>query len=443
MKRNYVRVLTAALTLAGACTLGLTEEEGTMGLSMEASVEIALRNNRVLSAARQERVKARGRVIEARAEALPEVSFDAAGTHLGEEPSATSGGEQDTYTLSANLAQPVYKGGRVQAGLRAATLYREYARQKERETVQQITAAARAAYLDVLLKEKLVSVQREALERAERHLEDVKARRRAGFVTDYEVLRGEVEVAGAKASLTEAQNALRISRTQFLNVLGLDLDVRFELTDEMRYSPLSPEWEATKELAAANRPDLAQARLTLDIQKESVKAARSELLPRVFLVGNWEGGTSSRYAFGGTGDWESGWSVGITATLSLFDGMRTRGRLIQERASLEQYRLLALDLEQRVTLEVKDSLLKMANADELVRVQEEAVKLAEEGERLAQSRYRTGKGTQLEVLDAQLALSAARTDLARATYGHELAVVELERVTGTIDEPSLAEGILR
>ena len=101
------------------------------------------------------------------------------------------------------------------------------------------------------------------------------------------------------------------------------------------------------------------------------------------------------------------------------------------------------DLEESIKLEVRDSLLKIASAEELVKLQSEAVRFAEEGERLAQSRYRAGNGTQLEVLDAQLALNAARTDLARGIYSHQIAVLELERVTGAIDDASLVEGILR
>jgi hypothetical protein len=116
-------LLIAALSLLGHV---LWAEEAPIKLTMQESVEVALRNNRALAAAQQENVKARGRIVEARSEALPELSFDIAATHTGAKPEATFGGEsfslgrQDNYTMSANLSQALYKGGRIRAGLRAA-----------------------------------------------------------------------------------------------------------------------------------------------------------------------------------------------------------------------------------------------------------------------------------------------------------------------------------
>lgn len=427
-------LLIAALSLLGHV---LWAEEAPIKLTMQESVDVALRNNRALAAAQQENVKARGRIVEARSEALPELSFDIAATHTGDKPEATFG-RQDNYTMSANLSQALYKGGRIRAGLRAASLFTDFSVEGVREAERGITATVRRTYLDVLLQEELTSVQGQTLELASRNLDDVRLSREAGKASKFDVIRAEVEVAQAKAALTEAESALRLGRKRFLNALSLDLDTPFELTDELSYSAVMIDEEVASKLALANRPDLARARLTVEMQKEAVTAARSSVLPQIFMTGVWEGGTQSRFDFGSAGAWQEGWQVGLSASLSLFDGMQTRGKVIQDRAALEQFKLMSLDLEQNILLEVKEAILNVRNAQELANSRREEVRLAEESERLARDRYKAGKSTQLDILDAQLALSIARSGLANATYSHQLAVLELERVTGTVDRPSLA-----
>jgi len=430
--------LLAAILLSGSA---LSAEEASMRLTMEESEEIALRNNRTLAAARQESEKARGRIVEARAEALPGLSADITATHVGEPPQGTSS-RQDNYYVTAALSQALYKGGLIRAGLRGASLFEEFSGEGVREAERGLIALVRKAYLDVLLQDELVSVQEQTLELASRNLDDVRLSKDAGRASRFDVIRAEVEVAQATASLTEAGSGLSVARKRFLNTLSLDLDTPFELVDDLRYSAVVIDEEGATEVALGNRPDLAQAMLSVEMQKEAISAARSPALPQVFATGTWQGGTVSQFDPGGTGSWQDGWQVGLSASLSLFDGMRTRGSVIQEKAALEQYRLISQDLKQSILLEVKEAVLNVRNAEELVRARQEEVKLAGESEQLARDRFSAGKATQLDILDAQLALSAARTGLATATYSHQLAVLEVERVTGTVDRPSLSEALL-
>jgi len=444
-REAVVTSLAAFLLLCGL----LRAEEQPVKLSVRESVDIALRNNRALAAARQETMKAQGSIVEARSEALPELSFTIAATHQGEAPEAEfegesiSFGKRDNYTMTANLSQALYKGGRIRAGLRGAALFEDYSEEGVREAESAVIVAVRKAYLDVLLQEELASVQQRTLDLALRNLDDVRLSREAGTASRFDVTRGEVEVAQAVAALTEAQNSLRVARKRFLNALSLDLNTTFELSDELSYSAAELDEAAATELALANRPGLARAKLAAEMQKEAVTAARSPSLPQVFMTGIWQGGTQSQFGLGGEGAWQEGWQVGVSASLSLFDGMRTRGRVIQERAALEQAELAELDLKQNVLLEVSEAILSIRNAEELVRSRREEVRLAEESEGLARDRFKAGKATQLDILDAQLALTAARTGLATATYSHELALLELERATGVIDRPSGAEALFK
>jgi outer membrane protein TolC len=187
-------------------------------------------------------------------------------------------------------------------------------------------------------------------------------------------------------------------------------------------------------VALLQRPEVKQADLQVAMQKETIRATAAALYPSLSAVGTWEGGNASRFSFGGTG-WEQGWYVGAMVSFPLFEGMRTKGRLVQERAKLRQFDFQKQDLLQTVELEVEQSILSLEDATEFVESQKENVRQAEEGLRLADVRYANDMATELDVLDARLALTQARNNYAQAVYNHMLARLALNKAMGVIPLP--------
>lgn len=83
-----------------------------------------------------------------------------------------------------------------------------------------------------------------------------------------------------------------------------------------------------------------------------------------------------------------------------------------------------------VALEVRQAWLRVGEARASIEAEEKTVALAEEGVRMAGLRYREGVGTQAEVMDAEVALSGARTQLAHALRDLAVAHAALDKATG-------------
>ena len=126
-----------------------------------------------------------------------------------------------------------------------------------------------------------------------------------------------------------------------------------------------------------------------------------------------------------------GWFFGVTGSWDIFDGLETAGKVQQARAQLEFAKINYDDSVQKVELEVQQSYANLQAARETIRSQQKNVEQALEALRLASERLLAGAGTQLDVLDARVALTKARTSeiQARATYNQELS--EFDRVTAT------------
>jgi outer membrane protein TolC len=108
----------------------------------------------------------------------------------------------------------------------------------------------------------------------------------------------------------------------------------------------------------------------------------------------------------------------------------------QAEAQLEQYQVTLRDTEERTLLQIKQAILSIEDASKEVIAQQANVEEAKEAQRLAELGFSQGVRLQVEVLDAQRALTSAEATYATAKYNHELARLQLEQAIGTLEAPS-------
>jgi len=409
-------------------------------LSLSQSLVHALVENEQVRQAREEVEKAGGRITEARATGLPKLDFLGRYKRDWEVPSFTIGGtrveigEHDNYTLEADLEQPLYLGGKIGGARRVARLFSQYASEGYRGTKQAVIAQVTSAYYQVLLQQENVLTAEQSLELSQKNLQDVERQFRVGMAAEFDRLRAGVQVANFKADLIRTRNALHLAEVELLKSIGLPQDIKLVLTDALSYTPVEADFASSLEQALELRPELEQAELAIRMQKENVKLTKADLKPSVRLLGTYD--WTKPYKVNPT---ENGWddqlSAQLNVTFPLFDGFRTRGRVVQEQAALRQYQLQLSALRKQIEREVREALLSIEDSRELIESQRENVKQAEESLRLARVGYEQGVNKQIDVLDAQVALTIARRNYAGAVHAHMLAELKLRQATGRLAEP--------
>jgi outer membrane protein TolC len=414
-----------------------------ISLSLHESISIALKNNRQILITQEGKNRAKGQLKEANAQLYPWLTANASYRRIDEVTKFSADGLSITigalnnYRTELSLQQPLYTGGRIHSGIKLAQLGIQYTDEDFRNAEESVIFLTTKAYYDILLAREMMETDRRSLEVTQAHLDDVTKKHTRGVVSNYDLLRAKVQVANINALYLKSVNSLHLARTYFINILGLPLEQdedHLELTDKFVYEPTEAQIEE-KVLTEAfqNRSDIAQVRLRVEMQKQNLALARAEAGPTLALFGNWGGEQPSQKVFG-EDVWKDYWSTGATLSLPLFEGWRIKGRVIQEKSVLRQAQLSQRDIEEKVRLEVRQSLLNLKDAEELVKSQQENVKQAEEGLRLAQLGYEQGVYTQLEVMDAQMALDSARKNMAEALYAHMLAKVMLRKAMGKLSQ---------
>ncbi|MBI4663166.1 MAG: TolC family protein [Verrucomicrobia bacterium] len=416
----------------------------TQPLSLEDALQIALRQNGAILKGQADLEAAHGVVVQTRAIAIPKVrgtsgyTFDNAIEKFpfaapGLPPDAINPGE-NRWTGSLRIEQLIYEGGRIRSSLRTAKLTKEQALLQYQAIVADTVLEVRVAYSDVLLAAQQIVVQEASLELLRKELEDTQRRFDAGTVPRFNVLRAEVEIANARPKLIRARNAHRIAKNNLANLLGYHVppevweDIPMTLTGELTAEPYSAELPSAIAQALENRPELGVLRKAAGLRKEGIATAKSSHKPSVALFGGYGARNTS---FGNDFYREvSGWNAGVQLNWDLFDGFLTRGKVQQATALHEKAQVELDDSARRIELEVRTAYSNFVEAKEVLDSQKKVQEQAEEALRLATVRGEAGTGTQLDVLNAQTALTEARTTRIQALHDYTVARARLERATG-------------
>jgi len=407
------------------------------GLSKADAVKLALVYSPAIKHVLEEQERAKGQLWQAYGEALPSVELSAGYTRLDEIMTVDLGvesfqvGSKDNWSTKVEVTQPLFKGGSVPLAIKGAKIFRYWNDEVVRQAVQDVVLAVGKAYDDVRLASRLYDVQVKSLEFAERNLWDVTARKQAGMAIRYDVLRAQVEVSNARADMIQQRNRRSRALAALFRAVGVSQKSDVELTDELTYVPMAPSYEDAVETAFRNRPELYQNEFDIQLQEAALGILRSRYWPTLeawgwFMWAKPDPHESTNIA------WGRQWQAGLRLKWQIFDGLRREGKIIQQRATLNQSIITLSDTEQQVLEEVRNAVLSLADAQELVESQQLNLQQANEALRLVEIGFKEGVNTTLEVLDARTALTRTQGLYYQALHAHSVARLSYRRALGLL-----------
>jgi outer membrane protein TolC len=414
-------------------------------LSLADAVDAALQQNPAVLKAQKDLEATQGISIQTRAISLPSLgvtgSYSAVQrTDIDTFPVNVLGvgivtfGTPQNWSTQIKLVQSIYQGGRMLSAWRAADLLKQQSMLNYRTVLADTILSVEISYDDVLLAMQQISVREASVELLTRELTDTTRRFEAGTVPRFNVLRAEVELANARPPLIIARNRLRVSKNVLSNLMGVNLpretleDIPLVLTGKLEAEPLDMELPRAIALALAQRTELAALGKAQALRKEDLISAKAGYKPALQGFFGYDAHNSMF-----TSDLTTelhGWMGGAQASWNIFDGMRTRGRVMEARANYERSEVELDEAARRIELEVRTSYSNFIEAREVLESQKKVLEQAEEALRLAAARFDAGTGTQLDVLSAQTALTDARSTQAQALHDYSTARARLQRAIG-------------
>jgi outer membrane protein TolC len=406
-------------------------------LDLKTAIGFALENNFAIRQARERIRQQEGVVVQVTSREIPNVAATGSYQRNSSDISQTFPTSDRSWSINLSASQTLYAGGGVRSSIKSSKLAREAAMLDLQSVINDALLLVRVDFYNVLLAREKIKVQEQNLALLKQQLKNVTDRYDAGTVSAFEKLRADVAVANAQVPLITARNDYRLAIEQLRQALGFTTNTPENLrkipdfVGSLDYVPATFDLQAAFNAAHANRPDLQRLAKLQSASEESVTTARSNYYPKVSLVGGWELFKGPTNSFGDSND---GVYIGLQSQWNIFDGRSTAGQVIQARSQLEQARLSLTDAQLAAEVDVRSAYSSFQEATELADASQKVVAEAEESVRLATARYDAGTATQLDVLQAQVDLTTARTNQLQAFYTYNVAVASLRKAMGQADD---------
>ena len=407
---------------------------GRRVLTLEQALAVAAEKNRDVEKARAYQEWVRGKYVEERAAALPNVSLNGSwGRAWDGTYAALTGGlfpsGQTTRAASLGLTQTLFAWGKVGAAVKAA---KDGIAAAEDQLDHYRQAAARdvtEAFHDVLLARRLESIAGETLALREKQLAEAEKRHALGTATDFDVLAARVARDNQRPEVIRASGAVLLALDRLRLVLAEetgDLDVEGTLEAE----PVElPSFDEAVRTALERRPDVRGLGHAVGIYREFVRIRNADDKPRLDLRANagWQWFDAGGFRADG-----KVWGSAVTLSFPFFDGLATRGRVAQARSDLARAELDLAKARDGVNVEVRAALDQARVASEIVNALSGNVDQARRLLEMSEKGRELGVKTRLEVDDALLNARLAEANLARAKRDWLVAVANLRFAQGTL-----------
>ncbi|WP_298725373.1 TolC family outer membrane protein [uncultured Ferrovibrio sp.] len=421
-----------ASAMAGICALAV---QPAVAQSLSDVLSAAYNNNPTLLAARASLRATDEGVPQALSNWRPTISVTGETGILRQEFDPQSASFQnDTInprSLSLNLAQPLYRGGRTEAATEAAEALVLAGRQDLASTERRILLDAVTAYMDVVQNQAVLDLNRNNEEVLRRQLEATRERFRVGEITRTDVAQAESRLSGAVAGRISAEGALVSARAVLARVIG-------EMPGTLTPPPPLPELPRSEEEAVAiayeENPDLLGARFREVAAKHDVRAISGALLPSLSLNGSLSRADETSRANLETDSAR----VSLQLTVPLYESGSVYSQTRQRKQIHNQRRIQVEEQRRAVRQSVVQAWENLTTARsniEARRAQVEAARIALEG---VQQEAEVGSRTTLDVLDAEQEYLDARVAEVRARRDEYVAGFTLLSAIGRLGARQLA-----
>ncbi|MEO1431812.1 MAG: TolC family protein [Cyanobacteria bacterium J06633_8] len=404
-------------------------------ITLEQAFELAKRNNQELQVSLLQLERAQAGVKEAQATLWPTLGLNgrlvrqrSAGEQLQNrltpDVARTELESTTAFTGSLQLNYDIYTGGRGTARIRQAEEQLRLQELDVERLSEEIRLNVATEYYNLQQADEQVRISKESVVNAEASLRDARALEKAGVGTRFDSLRTQVNLANSQQQLTNARSQQRIARRTLATRLNLGQSATLSAADPVKLAGL---WRRSLEnsivLAYQNRPELQQQLAQRNISEQQRREALTQLSPQISFVANYE----LLDIFDDTAATSNGYSIALTASMSLFDGGASRARAAQFKIDSEIAETQFSSTRNQIRFQVEQAYSSLESNRENVQTSEAALNQARESLRLARLRFQAGVGTQLEVLDAENALTQAEGNRVNAILDYNRALASLQR----------------
>ena len=463
------------LSIIALATAAVSASAQQNVLTLDSCRQMALGNNKMLTASKVQRTMAEQTRKAARTKYLPHLdvvggavfsskeisilnntqknTLNSIGTNLGgllgiSDPKVTGAldkigqdvtdafrtNNRQMYMVSAMVTQPVYMGGAITAANRIADIAETMAANKEEVSRQTILHDIDQTYWTVVSlrhKQKLADSYLSLVKKLD---SDVAKMIKEGVATRADGLKVNVKVNEAEMQVTQVEDGLSLAKMLLCQLCGMPTESTITLADENSESISLGDAVAIGDTAQAidRRPEMNLLQNAVDLSKQATKLVRSAFLPQVLVTGGYLMTNPNLYD-GFTKKFAGVWNVGVMVRIPVWNWMEGTYKVRAAKAATTIAKLEMDDTREKIGLQVSQSNFKLNEAYKKLAMAKKNVEKAEENLRCANVGFKEGVLQTTDVMEAQTAWMQAQSQKIDAEVDVKISQVNLKKALGILN----------
>lgn len=418
--------------------------------TLERAISRAVEANPDILVARQEVERQEGARLQVRARMLPSVTMTA-GINQRERglvdvlpsqradpppPSRDTAVALFGYDVQIEFRQIVFDGFSTWNATQRQKLQTKQAFLNLRGVVTKTVSAVRQGFDAILWRTEGVAAERRRVEEFDQVVKLTERKRAVGDAPEFEALRAQAELAGARADLAEAIRAEKQAEQSFRRLLQISPSSEsLNLSGGFAPRLFNLPFDEAVSKARASRPDLEAASVAVEAAQRNLTAdAGSSYLPRIDAFATYGTRTSyynSRYQL-------QGWTYGLSGQWNIFEGGAARGRRVSLRADLRSSRTRLAEAQFGIVSQLQELYQSLEQSRAAMEAQQTSVRTSERAARDAHRQYELGSANLEQVLQADITHGRAVSRFNEMVYNYNAIVASIELSVGGQVNDSLA-----
>jgi outer membrane protein TolC len=420
-------------------------ENGIRTLTLDRCLEIALQNNSDLKLAAESIRDERAKLEQVEAQRLPQIQFEGSYLRFSEVMEATIApeftglpvqmtplnlrfGDEDNYTASLHITQPVFTGFRLRNSVEAARDRFKAAQYEEQQAINDLCFQVKKNYYTLANAQQFKQAALLSQRSIEAHLHDVKNLFDQGMLNETEVLQVEIKKSEVELMIHQADNKIKVLKKTLMHLLGMDLDTDFSLETGRIAAQPPIHGSGAHETANGRRAELLQ----LDHRKKALQhglgIAKAGYYPSIVLIGRYEYGKPGLNKL--ENEWMDYWTIGISAKWSLWDWGVRKSKYQQSQVALNRIETVRKMVETTIQLDVEKTRLYRDEAARRLTLARRTTALAQQKFKLVRDQFQQGLVTNTDFLDAETQQTRAKIAELQAIADYKIAAADFDRALG-------------
>ncbi len=336
--------------------------------------------------------------------------------------------EKNFATVSADLAWPIFTGGKIKGANDAANTELTISKEELRKTEGDLLTELATRYYGLTLSMQVLNVRKQMFDTADKHYIDAQKLFDNGMIAKVELLHAKVSRNEAERALKEAERNISIIRSGLEATLSMDTTVTILPASNLFINKELSDVSFWINKAYDENPQLKQIAGKKDLVDIKNRVNKGSYLPNIAMLGTYN------LADKNLSPYVPDWMVGVGLKWSLFEGMGRQNTLKASKTMESQVNYA----NQKAHEDIKAYLTKLYEKLQMQIEQknelESTLELAIEYSESTQKAFNEGLATSTSVVEAYTKVAQVKALRLKVFYDYDVTLATLLQTAGVPEQ---------